>query len=160
MLIAQRDFQVKHLLAVALKAEMARLDDAGVDRADRDLVNFLPLDAVKVHHADDGTLVRITAPGVVTGPIRRVEPHRLEPRMPVGPHAELLGNLALEKVNLRDIPASATGNYPSPAVCVTNVEQRPAAVGNDGIQFHAVRSRMTEQGRRRADPPSTASNTV
>ena len=40
MLIAQRDFQVIDRFAVALEAEMARLDDAGVDRADGHFVDL------------------------------------------------------------------------------------------------------------------------
>ena len=52
VLIAQRDLQVEDLFAVALEAEMPRLDDAGVDRADRDLVDLLPLDAEEVGDAD------------------------------------------------------------------------------------------------------------
>ncbi len=44
MLVAQRDLQMQHLLAVALKAEMPRLDDAGVNRTDRDFVNLTAFD--------------------------------------------------------------------------------------------------------------------
>ena len=40
MLVAERDLEVQHLLARALEAEMPGLDDAGVDRADGDLVNL------------------------------------------------------------------------------------------------------------------------
>ena len=53
VLVAERDLQVEDLLAVALKAEVPRLDDPGVDRADRHLVDLLALDPVEVHHADD-----------------------------------------------------------------------------------------------------------
>ena len=56
MLVAQRDLQVKDLLAVALEAEVARLDDAGVNRPDRDLVNLLPFDPEKIGDADDRML--------------------------------------------------------------------------------------------------------
>ena len=52
VLIAERDLQVEDLLAVALEAEVPRLDDAGVNRADRDLVDLLSLDAVEVRDAD------------------------------------------------------------------------------------------------------------
>ena len=45
MLIAERDLQVQHFFAGALEAEMARLDDAGVDRADRDFVNLAAIHA-------------------------------------------------------------------------------------------------------------------
>ena len=59
MLIAERDFQVKHVLAVALEAEVPRLDDARVDGADGDLVDLVALDAVEVGHADqDAALAR------------------------------------------------------------------------------------------------------
>ena len=53
VLIAERDLQVEDLLAVALEAEVPRLDDAGVDRADRHLVDLLAFDAVEVGDADD-----------------------------------------------------------------------------------------------------------
>ena len=45
MLVAEHDLEKQHLLAVGLKAEVSRLDDAGVHRPDRDLVDLLPLDA-------------------------------------------------------------------------------------------------------------------
>ena len=44
---------MEDLLAVALEAEVPGLDDAGVDRADRDLVDLLALDPVEVRDADD-----------------------------------------------------------------------------------------------------------
>ena len=40
MLVAERDFEVEHALAVAVEAEMPGLDDPGMHRTDRDLVNF------------------------------------------------------------------------------------------------------------------------
>ena len=52
MLVAERDLQVKDLLAVALEAEMSRLDDAGVNRADRDLVDLLAFNPEEVGDAD------------------------------------------------------------------------------------------------------------
>ena len=54
MLIAERDLQVKDLLAVALEAEMSRLDDAGVNRTDRDLVDLFAFDPEEVRDADNG----------------------------------------------------------------------------------------------------------
>ncbi len=48
VLVAERDLEVEDVLAVALEAEVAGLDDAGVHRADRDLVDLLALDAVEV----------------------------------------------------------------------------------------------------------------
>ena len=52
MLIAQGDFQVIDGLAVALEAEVARLDDSGMHRADRDLVDLLAFHGEEVGHAD------------------------------------------------------------------------------------------------------------
>ena len=52
MLIAERDLQVEDLLAMALEAEMPGLDDPGVNRADRDLMNFLAFDSKEVGDAD------------------------------------------------------------------------------------------------------------
>src|SRR5439155_18862262 len=64
VLVAQRNLQVEDLFAVALEAEVARLDDAGVDRADRDLVDLLALDTVILGDADHRRLARRPAPGV------------------------------------------------------------------------------------------------
>ena len=66
MLIAERDFQVQHFFARALETEMARLDDAGVDRADRDFVNLAAVHAKEF---------------AVGGRVAVCPPHRLEPRM-------------------------------------------------------------------------------
>ena len=38
MLIAERDLQMKHMLAVTLETEVPRLDDAGMNGPDRDFV--------------------------------------------------------------------------------------------------------------------------
>ncbi len=103
MLVAERNLQVEHLLAVALEAEMPRLDDARVDRADGDLVDFLALDAEELRHARQDFLVRLAAPRVAAGAVRAMEPDRLQPRMAFGPHAPLLGDLALEPVRLRAV---------------------------------------------------------
>ena len=48
-------------------------------------------------------LVRLAAPGVAAGAVRAVEADRLEPGMALGPHAPLLGDLALEPVRLRAV---------------------------------------------------------
>src|SRR5262249_25741170 len=99
MLIAERDLQVKDLFAVALETEMARLDNAGVNRTDRDLVDFLPLDAVEVGDADDGGLARRPAPDVVAGTVRGVKANGLEPGVTIRAYAVLLGDLPLEQVD-------------------------------------------------------------
>ena len=148
MLIAQRNLQVEDLFAVALEAKMSRLDDAGMDGADGDLVDFLPLDAVIVHDADQRLLSGRAIPGVVAGPIGGVEADRLEPGMAVGPHAVLLGQLALEQMSLR-----AVGRQRRIAVAgqagAANAHQARGAVGEDGIQLHRAvgGGRIGEEGR-------------
>ncbi len=81
VLVAERDLQVEDVFAVALEAEVARLDDAGVYRPDCHFVNGFALDPVKVHHADERLLSWRPAPGIVAGTVGSVEADRLEPRM-------------------------------------------------------------------------------
>ena len=48
MLIAQGDLQMEHFLARTLEPEVPRLDDAGMDRADRDFVYLTTVHAEKL----------------------------------------------------------------------------------------------------------------
>src|SRR5262249_41875136 len=91
---------MEDVLAVALEAKVSRLDDAGVDRADSDLVNFLSFDSVKIGHSNNGACAPLPSPCIVAREVGCVETHRLQPRMAFGTHAELLRNLALEQMNL------------------------------------------------------------
>ena len=118
VLVAERDLQVEDLFAVALEPEMPRLDDAGVDRADRDLVDLLALDAEEVGDADDRRFARLAGPTRRARTVRGVEPDRLEPGMSLGTDPVLLGDLPLEEVGLR-----AIGGQRREAV---RVEGRPA----------------------------------
>ena len=86
MLIAERDFQMQHFLARALETKMSRLDDAGMDRAYGNLVNFAAVHPEKF---------------AVGRRIPRCAPHGLEPRMPLGCEAMLLPDFALEQMRLR-----------------------------------------------------------
>lgn len=79
---------MKHLLAVALEAEMARLYHAGVHRPHGHLVHL-----AAVH----GKIV-----GRAGGGAGRIEAHRLQPRVAFRPHAGLLVVLPLEEVHLRE----------------------------------------------------------
>ena len=87
MLVAKRDFQVQHLFTRALKTEVARLNDARVDRADGHLVNLAAI------HAEKFCRWRARC--------RYVLPHGLEPGMSFGCEAVLLPNFALEQMRLR-----------------------------------------------------------
>ena len=83
MLVAQGDLQVEDVLAVALEAEVAGLDDARVDRPHGHLVDLLALDAVEVAHAGGPALrSRCQASGAPCP--GQVEAHRLEPGMALG----------------------------------------------------------------------------
>ena len=86
MLIAERDFQVQHFFARALEAEMARLDDAGVNGTDRDFVNFAAIHAKEF---------------AVGGRVAVCPPHGFEPRVALRFEAVLLPDLALKHVRLR-----------------------------------------------------------
>ena len=91
VLVAQRDFEMEHLFAVADEAEGARLDDAGVDRPDVDLVQRGPFDRV------EGLVVdRTTAVVAVEGKAQRFVPRHVGEA-----HAVAFGDLALEGVHLR-----------------------------------------------------------
>ena len=103
VLIAQRDLQVKDLLAMALEAEVPRFDDAGVNGTDRDLVDFLSFNPEKIRDTDHRSFVRRPAPRVMAGAVRAMKANRLEPRVPQGTGAVLLGKLPLEEMELRAV---------------------------------------------------------
>src|ERR1051326_3541123 len=75
MLVAEHDLKREHLLAVGLEAEVSRLDDAGVYRPDRDLVQLVAgqdveresLAVERAHRPGGGGLVRRVAPGRAGG---------------------------------------------------------------------------------------------
>src|SRR5262249_39045903 len=98
VLVAEGYFQVEHVLSVALEAEVAGLNNAGVYRADRHLVNLLAFDPVIIHDADHRGLAWCSAPGIVAGPVRSVKANRLEPGVPDGTDTELFGDLPLEEM--------------------------------------------------------------
>ena len=91
VLVAQRDFEVQDLLAVADEAEGPRFDDACVDRPDVDLVQRASL------HRVEGVVLDRTAAVVTPGG----EPQRLGPRHAVETDAVAFGDVALEGVHLR-----------------------------------------------------------
>ena len=85
VLVTERDFQMQHLLARALKTEMPWLDDARMHRADGHFVDLATVHAEEVAH---------------TGARPVVFPHRLQPRMVLGNGAVLFPYLALEQMRL------------------------------------------------------------
>src|SRR5262249_17049243 len=95
VLISERNLQVEHLFAVALKPEVPRLDDPRMDGADGHLVDLFSLHTVEVRNADHRRLVRLPTPRIVAWPIRSMEPDRLEPGVAFRADAVLLGDLPL-----------------------------------------------------------------
>ena len=91
VLVAQGDFEVEHLLAVADEAEGARLDDACVDGAD---VHFV--ERAAFHRVERIVVHRTAAVEAVVG-----KTQRLGPRHVVEAHAVALGDVAFEGVECR-----------------------------------------------------------
>ncbi len=91
VLVAQGDFEVEHLLAVADEAERSGLDDARVDGPDVDFVERTAL------HGVERIVVHRTA--AVEAVERKTQ--RLGPRHAVEPHAVALGDVALEGMECR-----------------------------------------------------------
>ena len=93
MLKAQRDFQEKDFLAMTLKPEMPRLDDARMNRTDGDLMHFASFHAVEIRDAGKDFIGSGSIPGIVILPVRPVKSHGFEPRMTERHDPELLGDL-------------------------------------------------------------------
>ena len=115
-------------------------------RPDRHLVDLLALDAVEVDDADDG-LVRLPAPGVVAGPVRAWKRTGLSHGWPSRTHAELLGDLALEQVDLRAV-GRQRGERVARERVVADAQQRPAR------RRRGRRRAPTASARRRGMPKS------
>jgi hypothetical protein len=132
MLIAERNLQVKDLLTVALETEMSWLDDAGVDRTDRDLVNLLSFHSVKIGHTDDGRFIVPPAPRIVAGTVGAVEPNWLEPGMSPGTYPILLGNFPLKEMHLRAVRCQGRKTIRVQG-SLSHAQQRAGTVTENGI---------------------------
>ena len=130
VLVAERDLQVEHLLAVALEAEMPRLDDAGVHRAHRHLVDLLAVAREEVSHAGNRRRGQTGSRLSAYGGWKRIG---LSQGWPPG-NAPLLGDLALEPVGLRAVGGQRRIRVPPPAVRRTE-SAPPVVVGQDGDEI-------------------------
>src|SRR6266516_4134168 len=92
---------MKYLFDVTLEAEVPRFDDARMYRTDRDLMHFIPFDAVEIHHAGEQTAAVTFAPEPLPLAERLLKADRLEPGMPFRTGQALLGDLPLEQMQLR-----------------------------------------------------------
>ena len=149
VLVAERDLEVEHVLPVALKAKVARLDDPRVHGPDRHLVHLVALDAVVVHHPDHGHGRRRDARDRL--PVRGMEANGLQPRVPPRHAPVLLGNLALEQVHLRAVRRQRledVGLDPRPG----KEQGRRVLLGKHRVELHEIAaalavSRVGEQRR-------------
>src|SRR5438128_22536 len=89
VLVAERDLQMDHPLAMAVEAEMAGLDDPGMHRTDRNLVDLGAGDREELSLADRRAARR--------------ETHWFQPRMSLRLDAVLFVDLALEVMRRRAI---------------------------------------------------------
>ena len=151
MLIAERDFQVKHVLAVALKAKVSRLDHAGVDRADGDLVDLLAVDAEEVGHAGHDGGADGPRPGVVSRAVGGVEANRLEPGMPARARRPTARRFRARTNAPADNRASAPDSCPTRREASSAIELLAAVRRARRTAARACGlARLAEQGRNRA----------
>ena len=106
----------------AWKRKWPGLDDPGVHRADGHFVHLLPVDAEE----RIGARVRARPRSAPAGVVRGMAPQRLEPRMALGTHAALLGDLPLEGMRLRAVR-----------------RERRVAVGHDHARRRRARPRAS-----------------
>ena len=106
VLVAEGDLEVQHVLAVALEAEVAGLDDARVHGADRHLVDLPPADAEEVRDADLGH----GSAAAGRHAVRLLEAHRLQPGVLVGHERPTARGPRARSGASAGTPASATGS--------------------------------------------------
>ncbi len=128
VLVAEGDFEVEHVFALALEAEMAWLDDAGVDGADGDLMDFGALDL------EEGV-------GRGVGAVRGAD--GFEPGVVDGGEVVLLPDLAFEEVGL-GVEAGERGVGAGEGVAAGGEEGVIGIKGEEGDEPGAVRFRDTE----------------
>src|SRR5262249_39203391 len=113
---------------VTLKAEMARLNDAGMHRPDRHLVDFLSFDAIEIRHTHGR--IFFSAPGIMPRAVGLVKTKRLEPGMAFWTQAPLLGDLTLEALNLRAL-RSQGGKRFAGHTRLDDMQQPVSIIGKD-----------------------------
>ena len=129
---------------MALKAEVPRLDHARMNRANCHLVDLLPFNSEEVHDSNEGNSVLSTAPSVVRRSVARMETHRFEPRMTLGDHAPLFGDLPLEEMHLmafRCHRRKSIARDQGPSA----LEKAAVVIGQDHEQREVVATRCTKK---------------
>src|SRR3989339_332657 len=101
VLIAERNLKMENLLAMTLKAEMPRFDDAGMNRPDGDLMDFFAFDTIEIGDARNNRRFGRSIPAVFVFAIRMMKANRLQPGMTQRMHTPLFRQFAFEPVSLR-----------------------------------------------------------
>lgn len=99
VLISERDFQVIDGFALALEAEMARLDDARMDRSDGHFVDFRAVHLEEIGQAADRRRGGSNGRGAGAAAARKAD--RLQPGVAGRQDAMLFPDFAFEPVGLR-----------------------------------------------------------
>src|SRR6185369_5730803 len=145
VLETEGDLQAEDLFAMALETEMPRLDDPGVHRPHRHLVNLIPLDPVVRHDSrQEPVAVKVVPKGAFLAE-GSVEPDRLNPRVPLRRKEALFGDLPLKKVQLRAIRCKrreGIGDF-----CPGNSDASVGLGGENTKQLGATVARYPEVGR-------------
>jgi hypothetical protein len=135
VLIAEGDFQMHDVFAMALKPEVPRLNDAGMDRANGNFVHFLPFDPIKIHVPRQRSFFA-PIPGVAANAPTAMETDRFEPGVAGRDDTILFGDLPLKEM---DFAALWSERRKTPADCATQNQQFPIPIaGNDGKKFQVV----------------------
>ena len=141
--VEQARFEVQHHLADGREAEVPRLDDAGVDRPDRDLDDAVAVQAVeRLHRRRDARRrrgrIEVLAQRVDASRPLLVQDQAARVRVPLGFQAQQVAHLALVPVRGRQDAASTMGTLAAP-------DRRPP------------RSRASRRRRRNVHQPEAAS---
>src|SRR5438552_8533326 len=118
---------------MALKAEMARFNNAGMHRPQGHHMDFIPFYPIKVRHTD--SRIFVSAPGIVPRAVRLVKTEGLEPRMAFRAQSPLLGNLTLKRLNLRAL-WSQRGERLAGHTAFDDMHYAVSIVGQDRPQFN------------------------
>ena len=95
MLVTQLNFQVQHTLSDAIEPELTGLDNAGMYRPHRHLMDFIAFHGIVIVAAGD-VLAVIVSEDIRSAEVVGVIAHHLQPGMPLGPNSELFCNLAFK----------------------------------------------------------------
>jgi hypothetical protein len=137
----------EHLLSMTLEAKVAGLDDAGVNRSHRDLVNTGPL------HLEERMSVAGARGAAPPGKLR-VFAEGLEPRVTRDRHPVNLVELALERLSLSKLRRKRRKRASGGKVCAQDAETAGAVLRHDKKDVVARIVAKGGQRKERHDTPA------